>query len=166
MTDEAHRGQYGFEEKIRMTKNEKGEDIAKRVIGTARIIHDCLPNASYIGFTGTPISTKDRDTVEVFGNYIDIYDMTQAVADGATCPVYYESRVLNLNLDEATLKAIDEEYDLLAEEGATEEQIEKSKQEMSHLEEILGAPETIDSLCRDILAHYGKRPKMTYCTKA
>ena len=151
MTDEAHRGQYGFEEKIRMTKNEKGEDIAKRVIGTARIIHDCLPNASYIGFTGTPISTKDRDTVEVFGNYIDVYDMTQAVADGATCPVYYESRVVNLNLDEATLKAI---YELLAEEGATEEQIEKSKKEMSHLEEILGAPATIDSLCRDILKHY------------
>ena len=149
MTDEAHRGQYGFEEKIRMTKNEKGEDVAKRVIGTARIIHDCLPNASYIGFTGTPISTKDRDTVEVFGNYIDVYDMTQAVADGATCPVYYESRVVNLNLDEATLKAIDDEYELLAEEGATEEQIEKSKKEMSHLEEILGAPATIDSLCRD-----------------
>lgn len=154
MTDEAHRGQYGFEEKIRMTKNEKGEDIAKRIIGTARIIHDCLPNASYIGFTGTPISTKDRDTVEVFGNYIDVYDMTQAVADGATCPVYYESRVVNLNLDEATLKAIDDEYELLAEEGATEEQIEKSKKEMSHLEEILGAPATIDSLCRDILKHY------------
>ena len=154
MTDEAHRGQYGFEEKIRMTKNEKGEDIAKRVIGTARIIHDCLPNASYIGFTGTPISTKDRDTVEVFGNYIDVYDMTQAVADGATCPVYYESRVVNLNLDEATLKVIDDEYELLAEEGATEEQIEKSKKEMSHLEEILGAPATIDSLCRDILKHY------------
>ena len=154
MTDEAHRGQYGFEEKIRMTKNEKGEDIAKRVIGTARIIHDCLPNASYIGFTGTPISTKDRDTVEVFGNYIDVYDMTQAVADGATCPVYYESRVVNLKLDEATLKAIDDEYELLAEEGATEEQIEKSKKEMSHLEEILGAPATIDSLCRDILKHY------------
>lgn len=113
MTDEAHRGQYGFEEKIRMTKNEKGEEIAKRVIGTARIIHDCLPNASYIGFTGTPISTKDRDTVEVFGNYIDVYDMTQAVADGATCPVYYESRVVNLNLDETTLKAIDDEYDSL-----------------------------------------------------
>lgn len=154
MADEAHRGQYGFEEKIRLTKNEKGEDVAKRVTGTARIIHDCLPNASYIGFTGTPISTKDRDTVEVFGDYIDVYDMTQAVADGATCPVYYESRVVRLNLDEATLKAIDDEYELLAEEGATEEQIEKSKKEMSHLEEILGAPATIDSLCRDILKHY------------
>ena len=166
MTDEAHRGQYGFEEKIRMTKNEKGEDIAKRVIGTARIIHDCLPNASYIGFTGTPISTKDRDTVEVFGNYIDVYDMTQAVSDGATCPVYYESRVINLNLDEATLRAIDAEYDLLAEEGATDEQIEKSKKEMSHLEEILGAPETIDSLCRDILKHYEENRQYELTGKA
>ena len=166
MTDEAHRGQYGFEEKIRMTKNEKGEEVAKRVIGTARIIHDCLPNASYIGFTGTPISTKDRDTVEVFGNYIDVYDMTQAVADGATCPVYYESRVVNLNLDETTLKAIDDEYDLLAEEGATEEQIEKSKREMSHLEEILGAPATIDSLCRNILKHYEENRQYILTGKA
>ena len=166
MTDEAHRGQYGFEEKIRMTKNEKGEEVAKRVIGTARIIHDCLPNASYIGFTGTPISTKDRDTVEVFGNYIDVYDMTQAVADGATCPVYYESRVVNLNLDETTLKAIDDEYDLLAEEGATEEQIEKSKREMSHLEEILGAPATIDSLCRDIVKHYEENRQYILTGKA
>lgn len=166
MTDEAHRGQYGFEEKIRMTKNEKGEDVAKRVIGTARIIHDCLPNASYIGFTGTPISTKDRDTEEVFGNYIDVYDMTQAVADGATCPVYYESRVVNLNLDEATLKAIDDEYELLADEGATEEQIEKSKREMSHLEEILGAPATIDSLCRDILKHYEENRQYELTGKA
>lgn len=166
MTDEAHRGQYGFEEKIRMTKNERGEEVAKRVIGTARIIHDCLPNASYIGFTGTPISTKDRDTVEVFGNYIDVYDMTQAVADGATCPVYYESRVINLNLDEATLKAIDDEYDLLSEEGATEEQIERSKKEMSHLEEILGAPATIDSLCRDILKHYEENRQYELTGKA
>lgn len=166
MTDEAHRGQYGFEEKIKMTKNEKGEDVARRIIGTARIIHDSLPNASYIGFTGTPISTKDRDTVEVFGSYIDVYDMTQAVADGATCPVYYESRVINLNLDEATLKAIDDEYELLAEEGATEEQIEKSKKEMSHLEEILGAPATIDSLCQDILKHYEENRQYELTGKA
>nr|WP_024992501.1 type I restriction endonuclease subunit R [Hoylesella pleuritidis] len=147
MTDEAHRGQYGFEEKVDAT-------TGKVSIGTARIIHNSLPNASYIGFTGTPISTKDRDTVEVFGDYIDIYDMTQAVNDGATCPVYYESRVINLNLDDATLQALDDEYELLAEEGATTEQIEKSKKEMSHLEEILGAPATIDSLCQDILKHY------------
>ena len=146
MTDEAHRGQYGFEEKISVE--------GKVSVGMARIIHNSLPNASFIGFTGTPISTKDKNTQEVFGQYIDVYDMTQAVDDGATCPVYYESRVVNLNLDEETLKKIDAEYDLLAEDGATAEQIEASKKEMSHMEEILGAPETIDSLCRDIIKHY------------
>ena len=159
MTDEAHRGQYGFEEKVDAT-------TGKISIGTARIIHNSLPNASYIGFTGTPISTKDRDTVEVFGDYIDIYDMTQAVNDGATCPVYYESRVINLNLDDATLQALDDEYELLAEEGATTEQIEKSKKEMSHLEEILGAPATIDSLCRDILRHYEENRQYELTGKA
>ena len=96
MADEAHRGQYGLTEKIKMTKNEDGEEIAKRVVGTARIIRNSLPNATYIGFTGTPISSKDRSTREVFGDYIDIYDMTQAVEDGATRPVYYESRVIKL----------------------------------------------------------------------
>lgn len=159
MTDEAHRGQYGFEEKVDAT-------TGKISIGTARIIHNSLPNASYIGFTGTPISTKDRDTVEVFGDYIDIYDMTQAVNDGATCPVYYESRVINLNLDDATLQALDDEYELLAEEGATTEQIEKSKKEMSHLEEILGAPATIDSLCQDILKHYEENRQYELTGKA
>ena len=159
MTDEAHRGQYGFEEKVDAT-------TGKISIGTARIIHNSLPNASYIGFTGTPISTKDRDTVEVFGDYIDIYDMTQAVNDGATCPVYYESRVINLNFDDATLQALDDEYELLAEEGATTEQIEKSKKEMSHLEEILGAPATIDSLCQDILKHYEENRQYELTGKA
>lgn len=159
MTDEAHRGQYGFEEKVDAT-------TGKISIGTARIIHNSLPNASYIGFTGTPISTKDKDTVEVFGDYIDIYDMTQAVNDGATCPVYYESRVINLNLDDATLQALDDEYELLAEEGATTEQIEKSKKEMSHLEEILGAPATIDSLCQDILKHYEENRQYELTGKA
>ena len=104
MADEAHRGQYGLAEKIKITKNEHGDEVAKRIIGTARIIRNTLPNATYIGFTGTPISSKDRSTREVFGDYIDIYDMTQAVEDGATRPVYYESRVIKLNLDETTLK--------------------------------------------------------------
>ena len=146
MTDEAHRGQYGFEEKISAD--------GKVSMGMARIIHNSLPNASFIGFTGTPISQKDKDTQEVFGDYIDIYDMTQAVRDKATVPVYYESRVVSLKLDPETLKKLDAEYDKLAEEGATEQQIETSKHEMSHLEELLGAPETIDSLVHDILKHY------------
>ena len=158
MTDEAHRGQYGFEERV----NADG----KISVGMARIIHDSLPNASFIGFTGTPISDKDRDTKEVFGDYIDIYDMTQAVKDGATCPVFYESRVVNLKLDEATIRAIDAEYEILADEGATPQQIEESMHEMSHLEEILGAPETIDSLVRDILKHYEENRQYELTGKA
>ena len=99
LADEAHRGQYGLTEKIKFNlKNENGNDIAERVIGIARVIRNSLPNATYVGFTGTPISLKDRSTREVFGDYIDIYDMTQSVEDGATRPVYYESRVIKLNL--------------------------------------------------------------------
>lgn len=153
MTDEAHRGQYGLAEKIKMVKNEEGEEVAKRVVGTARIIRNSLPNATYIGFTGTPISSKDRSTREVFGDYIDIYDMTQAVEDGATRPVYYESRVIKLKLDEATLKLIDAEYDIMA-NNAESEVIEKSKHELGKMEAVLGNDQTINSLVCDILDHY------------
>ena len=153
MADEAHRGQYGLAEKIKMTKNKDGDEVAKRVIGTARIIRNMLPNATYIGFTGTPISSKDRSTREVFGDYIDIYDMTQAVEDGATRPVYYESRVIKLNLDEETLKMIDAEYDLMA-QNADEEVIEKSKRELGQMEAVLGNDNTINSLACDIIDHY------------
>ncbi len=153
MADEAHRGQYGLAEKIKITKNEHGDEVAKRIIGTARIIRNTLPNATYIGFTGTPISAKDRSTREVFGDYIDIYDMTQAVEDGATRPVYYESRVIKLNLDETTLKLIDKEYDLMA-LNADDEVIEKSKRDLGKIEAVLGNEKTINSLVCDILEHY------------
>lgn len=153
MADEAHRGQYGLSERIKITKNEDGDTVAKRVIGTARIIRNSLPKATYIGFTGTPISSKDRSTREVFGEYIDIYDMTQAVEDGATRPVYYESRVIKLNLDEETLKLIDAEYDLMA-HHADEAIIEKSKRKLGQMEAILGNENTINSLVSDILDHY------------
>lgn len=153
MADEAHRGQYGLAEKIKIVKNEDGKEEAKRVIGTARIIRNSLPNATYIGFTGTPISSKDRSTREVFGDYIDIYDMTQAVEDGATRPVYYESRVIKLNLDQEILDKIDAEYDLMA-LNADEEVVEKSKRELGQMEAVLGNDNTIDSLVCDILEHY------------
>lgn len=153
MADEAHRGQYGLAERIKITKNEAGDEVAKRVIGTARIIRNSLPKATYIGFTGTPISSKDRSTREVFGEYIDIYDMTQAVEDGATRPVYYESRVIKLNLDEETLKLIDAEYDLMA-HHADPAIIEKSKRKLGQMEAILGNENTINSLVSDILDHY------------
>ena len=146
MADEAHRGQYGLSEKF-------DAKSGKLRIGTARLIRDSLPNATYIGFTGTPISSKDKDTREVFGEYIDVYDMTQAVEDGATRPVYYESRVIKLNLDKQTLDLIDKEYDIMARD-ADEQVIEKSKRELSRMEAILGNPTTINSLVVDIISHY------------
>lgn len=153
MADEAHRGQYGLAEKIKIVKNEDGKEEAKQVIGTARIIRNSLPNATYIGFTGTPISSKDRSTREVFGDYIDIYDMTQAVEDGATRPVYYESRVIKLNLEQEILDKIDAEYDLMA-LNADNEVVEKSKRELGQMEAVLGNDNTINSLVCDILEHY------------
>ena len=155
MADEAHRGQYGFDEKIVMKENEQGEKEAHTVIGNARIIHDALPNATYIGFTGTPISAKDRNTREVFGDYIDVYDMTQAVEDGATRPVYYESRVIKLHLDQNTLALIDATYDAL-EQQSDAATIEKSKKMLGQMESVLGADSTIQSLCEDIVIHYEK----------
>ena len=146
MADEAHRGQYGLEEKV-------DAETGEIKIGTARIIRNGLPHASFIGFTGTPISSKDRSTQEVFGNYIDIYDMTQAVEDGATRPVYYESRVVQLKLDEDTLKLIDSEYDKMAAQ-ADAEVIEKSKRALGQMDAILGAETTLDSLVADVLEHY------------
>ena len=145
VADEAHRSQYGLTEKI--------DKDGKVKIGAARRVRNSLPNATYIGFTGTPISQKDRSTREVFGDYIDVYDMTQAVADGATRPVFYESRVINLKLDEATLRRIDEEYDSMAAD-AEEYAIEKSKHELGRLDSILGADDTISSLVEDIVGHY------------
>ena len=153
IADEAHRGQYGFDEKVVFSENEEGEKEAHITVGNARIIRDALPNATFIGFTGTPISIKDRNTREVFGDYIDIYDMTQAVEDGATRPVYYESRVIHLKLDQNALRLIDATYDLL-EQQADSATIEKSKKMLGQMESVLGAAETIDSLCKDIVEHY------------
>lgn len=146
MADEAHRGQYGLKEKI----DSKTGEIK---VGMARIIRNSLPHATYIGFTGTPIAFEDRNTREVFGDYIDIYDMTQAVEDGATRPVYYESRVIKLKLDKETLALIDKEYDIMA-ENADPAVIERSKKELGQMEAILGNDKTIDSLVCDILDHY------------
>lgn len=145
MADEAHRSQYGLVERVK-----KDGTV---VIGTARIIRDCLPGATFIGFTGTPVSSEDHNTRAVFGEYIDIYDMTQAVEDGATRPVYYESRVMNLGLNADVLRQIDATYELLA-LNANEQDIERSKKELGNMEAILAAPETLDTLCRDIIFHY------------
>ena len=158
MTDEAHRGQYGMEEKVDTEGNVH--------IGAARKIRNSLPHASYIGFTGTPISDKDRDTREVFGDDIDVYDMTQAVKDGATRPVYYESRVIKLKLNDEVLAQIDAEYDRLRQEGASEEDLEENKKEMSHMDALLGNDATINDLVTDILSHYEDNRQYVCCGKA
>ena len=148
MTDEAHRSQYG----------DVSYDVlkARTKKGYAKLMREALPNASFIGFTGTPISDRDRDTQEVFGDYIDIYDMTQSVRDHATLPVYYESRAMKLKLNPEILEQLDEEFDTLDSLGITDMQLEKTKHKLSRLEEVLGAPETINSLVDDILLHYTK----------
>lgn len=146
MSDEAHRSQYGDEHWDAQSQRMKK--------GFSQKMREALPGASFIGFTGTPISDRNRDTEEVFGHYIDIYDMSQAVDDGATRPVYYESRVVNLRLDDDTMKLLNDEFDHLGDEGATEEQIRKAKQEHSRLEVLLGEDATIDTLTRDIVHHY------------
>ena len=158
MTDEAHRGQYGMEERVDTEGNVH--------IGAARKIRNSLPHASYIGFTGTPISDKDRDTREVFGDDIDVYDMTQAVKDGATRPVYYESRVIKLKLNDEVLAQIDAEYDRLRQEGASEEDLEENKKEMSHMDALLGNDATINDLVTDILSHYEDNRQYVCCGKA
>ena len=158
MTDEAHRGQYGMEEKI--------DNEGNIHIGAARKIRNSLPHASYIGFTGTPISDKDRDTREIFGDDIDVYDMTQAVNDGATRPVYYESRVIKLKLNDEILAQIDAEYERLREEGASEADLEENKKEMSHMDALLGSDTTINDLVKDIIAHYEDNRQHICCGKA
>ena len=158
ITDEAHRSQYGEEH-----WDDKAEKMKK---GYALLLREALPHAVFIGFTGTPISERDRDTQEVFGDYIDVYDMTQAVADGATRPVYYESRVINLNLDEDALKQLDDAFDELAEEGASEEQINKARQEHSGIKGILCSDATIRSLCDDIVKHYEENRQYELTGKA
>jgi len=157
IADEAHRSQY-LDERV----DSKTGRIQKSF---GLIVRESLPNATYIGFTGTPISNKNRSTIEVFGNYIDIYDMTQSVEDGATRPVYYESRVIHLKLDEDILRLIDAEYDIMA-QNAEEYAIEKSKKELSKMESVLGAEQTVTALCEDIIKHYEENRQYELTGKA
>lgn len=145
MVDEAHRGQYGLTERM--------DASGKVSVGAARVVRKALPNASYIGFTGTPIALEDRNTREIFGDYIDVYDMAQSVEDESTKPVYYESRVVALHLDENALGRIDDAYREFADQ-ADEATVQKSKHDLGGLDAIFDTPETIDALCRDIVEHY------------
>ena len=149
MADEAHRSQYGLDAKL-------DKNTGEWKYGMAKHMRDALPNATFIGFTGTPLDMKDKSTIEVFGDYIDIYDMTQAVEDGATVPIYYENRTAKLKLNEKVLQKIDEEYASIAAES-TEIEIEKSKADLTSIEAVVGSPKRLNMLADDIIAHYEDR---------
>ncbi|MCC3863995.1 type I restriction endonuclease subunit R [Terrisporobacter petrolearius] len=153
MADEAHRSQYGLDAKT--TSNDEEADVK---YGYAKYLRDALPNASYIGFTGTPIEFEDKSTPMVFGDYIDIYDMTRAVDDGATVKIYYENRIIKLDTDNEELEKIDEEFEELS-EGYEEHQKEKMKGKFSKMEAIVGSPNRVKELAKDIVSHYEEKSK-------
>ena len=148
ISDEAHRSQVNLDQKVRITK-----DGVSRKYGFAKYLHDSLPNATYVGFTGTPIDA----TIEVFGNVIEAYTMTEAVRDGITVNLVYEGRAAKVTLDNSKVKEIEKYYEQCAEEGANEYQIEESKKAVAHLDAILGDPDRLQSLANDFVAHYEGR---------
>lgn len=153
VADEAHRSQYGFAGKEFETK-----DGMETRYGNAKYLRDALPNASYIGFTGTPIEKEDKSTQAVFGDYIDVYDIKQAVDDGATVPISYESRLIKIKLDDATTATIDAEIDAIAD--ATEEQLEKAKQKVATIDAVVGHPDRLKDIAKDIVSHFEKRQEV------
>ncbi len=159
MTDEAHRGHYGIYETVHYVRdNDSNEIEAVFKYGVEKYIRDALPNATFIGFTGTPISTKDKQTTDIFGDIIDVYDMTQSVIDGSTVKLYYESRLAKVWTNDDVLKQIDEYYDEMERNQSSDiKSIEKSKAEMSKIKIILEDDDMIDLFARDIMAHYDER---------
>ncbi len=158
IADEAHRTQYGFQAKLVDIKDKETKDvIGKRIAyGFAKYMRDALPNATYIGFTGTPIEGTDVNTPAVFGQYIDIYDISQSIADGATVRIYYESRLAKVNLDEEGRRLIAEfDKELEEDEEITDKQRVRAK--WTKLEAIVGNPERIKNLARDIVTHFEQR---------
>ncbi len=153
VADEAHRSQYGFTGRV--VETDEGSEIR---YGNAKYLRDALPNASYIGFTGTPIEKEDKSTPAVFGDYIDVYDIKQAVDDGATVPISYESRLVKIKLDEETAKKLDEEINDISD--ATEEQIEKAKKKTATIDAVVGHPDRLKDIAKDIVMHFEARQKV------
>lgn len=152
LVDEAHRSHYGLDATIKFDK-EKMEAYKK--YGTAKYLHDAFPNATYIGFTGTPVETKDKSTTNIFGNIIDVYDMTQAIMDGSTVPIMYESRMARVGLNQKILDEIDDYYNMLEkEEGVEEHKIAESKKVMATMKQIIEDPDRLEMIVRDIINHY------------
>ncbi|HCI52210.1 MAG TPA: DEAD/DEAH box helicase [Gallionella sp.] len=159
IVDEAHRTQYGFSAKTVDDKNADGEVIGKKVVyGFAKYLRDALPNATYLGFTGTPIEKTDVNTPAVFGNYVDIYDIAQAVEDGATVRIYYESRLAKVGLSEEGKKLIAELDEELDQEELTDTQ--KAKAKWTKMEALIGSEQRIKNIAKDIVAHFEARQEV------
>lgn len=159
IADEAHRTQYGFKAKIVDVKDDKGNITGKKTVyGFAKYLRDALPNATYLGFTGTPIEGDDVNTQAVFGNYVDIYDIAQAVEDGATVRIYYESRLAKIKLSEEGRKLIKDFDDELKEEDLTDSQ--KAKAKWTQLEALIGSENRIKQVAQDIITHFENRQQV------
>lgn len=150
--DEAHRSHYGLEAIIKFDKKKME---AYKKFGTAKYLHVAFPNATYIGFTGTPVETKDKSTTNVFGDIIDTYDMTQAIMDDSTVPIMYESRMARVGLNQKLLDEIDDYYQYLeTEEGVEEYKIAKSKKTMATMKQIIEDSDRLEMIVKDIIKHY------------
>ncbi|MCO7515453.1 type I restriction endonuclease subunit R [Pseudomonas guariconensis] len=156
VADEAHRTQYGFSASLKVPDLKVAEASARYQVGYAQHLRDALPNATFVAFTGTPVSSEDRDTRAVFGDYIHVYDMQQAKEDGATVSIYYESRLAKLSLKDSELAHIDDEVDELAEDEE-EDQQSRLKSRWAALEKIVGAEPRIKSVAADLVAHFEER---------
>lgn len=156
VADEAHRTQYGFKAKTIDDKDDKGNVIGKKIVyGFAKYMRDALPNATYLGFTGTPIENTDVNTPAVFGNYVDVYDVAQAVEDGATVRIYYESRLAKINLSDEGKRLVEELDDELAQDELSETQ--KAKAKWTQLEALIGSEQRVKQVAKDIVTHFETR---------
>jgi type I site-specific restriction-modification system R (restriction) subunit/very-short-patch-repair endonuclease len=159
IADEAHRTQYGFSAKTVDDKDESGNVIGKKIVyGFAKYMRDALPNATYLGFTGTPIESTDVNTPAVFGNYVDIYDIAQAVEDGATVRIFYESRLAKVKLSEEGKELVDELDDELDQEDLTSTQ--KAKSKWTQLEALIGGKQRVQNIAADIVHHFTQRQEV------
>jgi type I restriction enzyme R subunit len=159
LADEAHRTQYGFAAKTVDEKNDAGEVIGKKTVyGFAKYLRDALPQATYLGFTGTPIEKTDVNTPAVFGNYVDVYDIAQAVEDGATVRIFYESRLAKVQLNDEGKKLVKELDDELEQDELTETQ--KAKAKWTQLEALIGSEKRIANIANDIVTHFETRQKV------
>lgn len=159
LVDEAHRSHYGLEATMKL--NLETMEAYKKY-GTAKFLHDALPNAIYIGFTGTPVETKDKSTSSIFGDVIDTYDMTQAILDGSTVRISYESRMARVGLNQKILDEIDKYYAFIEESGTADEvAINRSKQMMAKISQVIEDPDRLELIVEDIISHYEERKNMT-----